>query len=312
MIAPARMRIAHVSDLHVLSPAGVEWRAILFNKRMTAWANLLLHRARVFRRDYLDAVLTAAARAADHLVVTGDITNLSLESEYEEAMRMLEAIARTVEVTVVPGNHDVYLPHVQREGRFSHHFRAFFGSDLPELALDVPAGRFPCVKLRGPAAIVGLSSAVPRPPFVSAGHLGRRQLGALARVLAHPEVACRTPVVLVHHGPMDSRFRLEQLRSGLTDARALRDALQSVGRGLLLFGHVHVRKRTRLPTATGNLEIVSAGAAAVDHSSDAVRAGYNLYELDPEGRIVSVEAWVLDPATMDVRRHDLPPGSAAA
>jgi 3',5'-cyclic AMP phosphodiesterase CpdA len=300
------MRIAHVSDLHVLSPTGVEWRSVVFNKRVTAYANLLLHRARVFRRDYLDAVLAAAARAADHVVVTGDVTNMSLESEYEEATRLLGTVAQRVEVTVVPGNHDIYLPRVQREGRFAHHFGAFFGSDLPELALDVAAGRFPCVKLRGPAAIIGLSSAVPRPPFVSGGHLGHEQLEALDRVLAHPEVARRTPVVLVHHDPMGSRFRLEELRSGLADARSLRDALRSLRSGLVLFGHVHVRTRTRLPTAAGALDVVSAGAAAVDHPSDAVRAGFNLYELDPEGRTISAEAWVVDPATRDLRRHELP------
>jgi hypothetical protein len=61
-----------------------------------------------------------------------------------------------------------------------------------------------------------------------------------------------------------------------------------------------------LATAAGQLEVVSASAAAVDHPSDAVRAGYNLYETDPEGRIVSLEAWVVDPATLDVRRHEMP------
>ena len=299
------MRIAHVSDLHVLSPLGVEWRKILFNKRITALANLLLVRARMFRRDYLDAVLAAAARNADHVVVTGDVTNMSLESEYKEAERMLQAVARTVEVTVIPGNHDVYLPHVRREGRFSRHFNSFFESDLPELAVDTPGGRFPCVRLRGPVAIIGLSSAVPRPPFVSSGHLGRQQLEALTRILVHPAVACRTPIVLVHHDPMDSRFRLEQLRSGLTDARALRDALRNVARGLVLFGHVHVRTRSELLTDAGVLEVVSAGAAAVDHSSDAVRAGYNLYDIDSDGRIVSQEAWVLDPATLDFAERSL-------
>jgi 3',5'-cyclic AMP phosphodiesterase CpdA len=295
------MRIAHVSDLHVLSPLGVEWRKILFNKRITALANLLLVRARMFRRDYLDAVLAAAARNADHVVVTGDVTNMSLESEYEEAGRMLQVVARSVEVTVVPGNHDVYLPHIRREGRFARHLSSFFTSDLPELAIDAPGGRFPCVRLRGPVAIIGLSSGVPRPPFVSSGHLGR-QLEALGRILVHPEVASRTPIVLVHHDPIDSRFRLEQLRGGLTDAHALRDALRNVARGLVLFGHVHVRKRTELVTAAGVLQVVSAGAAAVDHPNDAVRAGYNLYEIDRKGCVVSQEAWVLDPATRDVAR----------
>lgn len=287
------LKLSHVSDLHVLAPLGVELRRVLFDKRVTGYVNLVTRRARVYRRDYLLAVLEAAAKDADHLVVTGDLTNLSLEGEYEEACRLLGEVARTTEVTVVPGNHDIYLPAIHHEGRFPHHFAPFIESDLPSLALDVPAGRFPTVKLRGPAAIIGLSSAIPRPPFVSAGHLGRDQLDALARVLEHPEVARRTPVVLVHHSPFDSRFRLEQLRGGLVDAKALRSALEPLSRGLVLYGHLHVRQRTSITTSRGGLDAVSATAAALDHPDDGVRAGFNRYVIDDSG-VVSIEARVLD------------------
>ena len=223
------LRIAHVSDLHVLSSAGVEWRKILFNKRITGFANLVLHRGRVHRREYLLAVLAAAAASADHVVVTGDITNLALESEYEEARRLLDGVARSVEVTVVPGNHDIYLPPVQRERRFPHHFGTFLRSDLPEFALDLPAGPYPVVKLRGPAAIIALSSAVPRPPFIAAGFVGAAQLAALGRLLGHPEVARRTPVILIHHPPVDTRIRLAQLRDGLVDAASLPQCPRTAG-----------------------------------------------------------------------------------
>ena len=128
------LRIAHVSDPDVLSPAGVEWRKLLFNKRITGYANLVLRRGRVHRREFLLEVLVAAA-CADHVVVTGDITNLALESEYEEARRLLDDVAPSVEVTVVPGNHDIYLPSVNRQRRFPHHFDAFLHGDLPEFAL---------------------------------------------------------------------------------------------------------------------------------------------------------------------------------
>ena len=273
MTAP--VRIAHVSDLHVLAPGGVELRRLLFNKRLTGYANLLFKRGRAYRRDYLVAVLAAAADAADHVVVTGDITNLSLEGEYNEARRLLDGVARSAEVTVVPGNHDIYLPQVYRDRRFPHHFASYNSGDLPELELELLVGRFPFVKLRGPVALIGLSSAVPRPPFVSAGYLGRAQLQALARVLAHPEVSRRTPVILVHHDPFDSHSRIEQWQSGLLDARALRDTLGPIARGLLLFGHLHVRRRDRLVTPSGTLDVVCASGAALDHPSADVRAGFN-------------------------------------
>ena len=80
---------------------------------------------------------------------------------------LLDEAARRTEVTVVPGNHDIYLPSTHRDRRFPHHFDRFVRSDLPELARDLPAGRFPCVKLRGGVAIIapverGATTAVRR------------------------------------------------------------------------------------------------------------------------------------------------------
>lgn len=48
---------------------------------------------------------------------------------------------RGVEVTVVPGNHDVYLPSVHAERRFPTHFGAFVRSELRALARDLRDGR---------------------------------------------------------------------------------------------------------------------------------------------------------------------------
>ena len=299
-------RVAHVSDLHVLSRAGVEWRAILFNKRITGYANLALRRGRVHRRAYLQTVLEAASKDVDHCVVTGDIANLALESEYEEAQSLLDTLARSVEVTVVPGNHDIYLPRVFRERRFPRHFSQFLRSDVPELACDSPVGAYPCVKLRGPAAIIAVSSAVPRPPFVAAGYVGEEQLTALAAALAHPEVARRTPVILIHHPPVDGRCRLAQLRDGLVDGAAFRRALAPLTHGLALFGHLHVRVRCRLRTAAGTLDVVGASGAALDHTDSSIRAGFNRYEIDEDGAIGTIEAYVLDPSGRAFERTAIP------
>lgn len=300
------IRIAHVSDLHVLSRTAAEWRRIVFNKRVTGYANLLLHRGRVHRREYLLAVLSDAARQADHLVVTGDVTNLSLEHEYEEAAALLDEISRRTEVTVVPGNHDIYLPSTHRERRFPHHFDRFVRSDLPTLARDLPAGRFPCVKLRGGVAIIALSSAVPRPPFVAAGYLGHEQLEALDTVLDHPEVQRRMPIVLVHHPPVDTRSRLVRLRDGLVDAAALRSILGRLAHGLVLFGHLHVRVRCRLRTPAGMLDVIGASGAALDHPDSAIRAGFNLYEVGEDGGLASAEAYVIEPGTHVLPRTIIP------
>jgi 3',5'-cyclic AMP phosphodiesterase CpdA len=289
-------RIAHISDLHVLAPGGVEWRAMLFNKRITGYANLVRHRGRVYRRAYLEAVLQRVSREADHLVVTGDITNLALESEFADARSLLDEVSRRTDVTVVPGNHDIYLPSLLRRRRFPHHFGHFLRSDLPHLSLDLPAGRYPCVKLRGPVAIIALSSGVPRPPFVSSGSLGPEQLAAFEAALAHPEVTRRTSVILVHHPPVDPRSRLARRLDGLVDAAAFRRPLGGLARGLVLFGHLHRRVRYQLPTAAGALDVVGASGAALDHPDGSVRAGLNRYDIGADGTVERIEALVVDPA----------------
>jgi 3',5'-cyclic AMP phosphodiesterase CpdA len=299
------IRIAHVSDLHVLSHTAGHWRSIVFNKRVTGYANLLLRRGRMHRREYLLSVLAAAADQSDHLVVTGDITNLSLEHEYEQAYGLLSDVARRTEVTVVPGNHDIYLPSTHEGRRFAHHFGGFLRTDLPEFACDLQAGPFPCVKLRGEVAFIALSSAVPRPPFIAAGYVGRPQLEALEQVLAHPAVRRRTPILLIHHPPVDDRPRLVLLRDGLVDGAALRNVLATLAHGLVLFGHLHVRRRCTLQTPSGTLDVIAASGAALCHQDAAVRAGFNLYVVDDSGRLVSVEAQVVDPATGRFDRRPL-------
>ena len=244
--------------------------------------------------------------------MTGDVTFSAEPREFERVADLLRPFAEARKLTVVPGNHDVYLPSVHHERRFPHHFRDFLRSDLPDLALDLPAGPYPCVKLRGPAAIVALSSGVARPPFVASGYLGAEQRAALARVLAHPEVAGRVPVILVHHPPVDARNRLARLRDGLVDAAPLRSALAPLSRGLVLFGHLHVRVRCVLHTASGALDVVGASGAALDHPDPAVRAGFNLYELADDGRTVTMEAHVIDTPGLGLRPSAIPERSACA
>ncbi|MEO8878656.1 MAG: metallophosphoesterase, partial [Polyangiaceae bacterium] len=195
------MRIAHLSDLHVLALAGVSPHRF-FNKRLTGYANLRLKRKHIHRRGYVEAIAKEiTVSKIDHVVVTGDLTNLALEAEFEAARDLLEngLGLSPKDVSVVPGNHDLYTAGALRKRRFTEFFAEYIKSDLPDLAANTPLGAFPFVRLRGPCAIIGLTSAVPRLPFVASGNIGRAQLEAFGKIMEHPEVAKRTPVILIHH-----------------------------------------------------------------------------------------------------------------
>ncbi|HEY8086661.1 MAG TPA: metallophosphoesterase [Polyangiaceae bacterium] len=292
------MRIAHFSDLHVLSLEGIGPGRFL-NKRITGYANLRLKRGHVHRPAYVRAIAREIKRCAvEHVVVTGDLTNLALEPEFEAVRRMLEEELGLSprDVSIVPGNHDLYTRGALTTKRFAKYFHAYMDGDLPELGVDVGPGRFPFVRLRGPAAIIGLSSAVPRLPFFAAGRLGTAQLDALAKVLEHPEVRSRTPVVLVHHPAHNPLSRIATLLRGLDDAALLWTTVRDVPRGLLLHGHLHQRIQRPLATSRGHMQSVGATSASLEHEDAARMAGFNVYEIDAGGAVKRIEAHVFDPA----------------
>jgi hypothetical protein len=180
--------------------------------------------------------------------------------------------------------------------RFATYFADYLESDLPELAVDVGAGRFPFVKLRGPAAIIGLSSAVPRPPLVAAGRLGKKQVAALGDILRHPEVKKRTPVVLMHHPAHNPVSKVKTLLEGLHDAALLWTGVRDLTRGLVLHGHLHSRIQRALPTTAGKLYAIGATSASLHHEGAARMAGFNLYEIrESDGEIAAIEAHVYQP-----------------
>jgi 3',5'-cyclic AMP phosphodiesterase CpdA len=302
------MRIAHFSDLHLLALDGVPLRRFL-NKRLTGWANLRLKRGHVHRPSHVRAIAREiASRGVDHVVVTGDLTNLSLESEFALARDVLveDLGIDPGRVTVVPGNHDVYTRGARSSRRFGAFFAEWLESDLPDLAVDVGAGRFPVVKLRGAAAVVGLSTAVPRPPFVAAGEVGEAQLEALGRVLDHPEVKRRTLVLALHHPAVqDGWSRAKVHRDGLRDAPALLSLLMRVPRGLVLHGHLHQRVQRVLATRAGNLQQVGATSASLEDPRDDRNAAFNVYEVDGGG-VRRVESYLRDRSTGSFSHDSVP------
>ena len=291
------MRVAHFSDLHVLSLDGLS-RTRLLNKRFTGWVNLKLKREHKHRPGYVRAIAREITRAkVDHVVITGDLTNLALEAEFEATRRLLEDDLHLdpEDVTVVPGNHDLYTRGSLRTRRFTQFFDHYLRSDLPDLVVDSGLGRFPVVKLRGPIAFIGLTSAVPRPPLVASGRLGAEQLAALERVLDHPEVRRRTPVVALHHPIHNPPSRLKTLVEGLWDADQLVAALHRVDHALVLHGHLHGRMQRAVERVTGNILAVGATSASLHHADAHRMAGFNLYDLDESGLLANVEAHVFDP-----------------
>ncbi len=296
------MRVAHFSDLHLLDLEGaVPGR--LFNKRFTGWVNIRLRRGHKHKPEPVRiGARKLAELGVDHVVVTGDVSNLSLEREFDLARELFEVEMgfHPDQISVVPGNHDAYTRGAFRTQRFAKWFHDYTSSDLP-----ITDDRFPFVRLRGPLAIIGLSTAVPHPPFVAAGRIGDRQLERLGALLEHDEVKKRTVLLLQHHPPVHPGGRIKTLLEGLWDGRHELAMLDSLSRGLLLHGHWHVRKRVRLPTKRGEIEVIGATSASLLHEDERKMAGFNLYDFDRDGALVRVSTQRFSPSTQSFDHADL-------
>jgi 3',5'-cyclic AMP phosphodiesterase CpdA len=281
--------LAHLSDPH-LAPLPRPRIAELASKRLTGYVNWLRKRRAVHRSEVLAAITGDLARARpDHIAVTGDLVNIALPAEFEHARRWLEALGAPAEVSLVPGNHDAYVAGA--DGLGARHWAPYMADDAatvgaadscdrdrpspqPSPHLGESAETFPFLRIRGPVALIGVSTAVPTPPFMATGRLGTPQITRMTDLLA--DAAARFRVVLIHHPPHavpKAHFKR------LVDAAAFRDAIATAGAELVIHGHDHTRSLSWIDGPGGRVPVIGVPSASAAFGTDHDAAGYNLYRI---------------------------------
>ncbi len=282
--------LAQLSDLHMSCPPQL---SELLGKRGLGFINWQRKRKYIHRPEALDAVVRdLKALSPDHIAVTGDLVNLSLPAEYARSQTWLKALGCARDVTLVPGNHDVYVRGVEA-------MPARYWGDY--MRSDDGVARFPFVRRRGGVALIALSTGVPTGPFMATGRLGASQLSGFAEALQQTRDAFR--VVLIHHPPVSP---LRRYLRRLTDAADFRRVVAEHGANLILHGHDHRRAVVWLdgPGATKIPSVgVPSASALVAHGGENV-AGYNLYRIDPGGVRPSCELVGRERAA-DGKLHDV-------
>ena len=273
--------LAHLSDPH-LPPLPAARLRDLAGKRALGYLNWKRYRHKFHRREVLDALVSdMQAQAPDHIAVTGDLVNLALEAEFAPSRAWLENIGPPDRVTVLPGNHDAYVRAT--EHRFAQAWdRYLAGDDAPDRG-----GTFPSLRRRGPLALISLSSAVPTPPLMATGRLGRNQLEALERMLAGLSAEQAFRVLLVHH-PLRSDSRIKRL----TDAPQLLELLKQHGVELILHGHDHVHSTIWIDGPNGSIPVVGVPSASSVAHGHYPAAAYNLFSIERAGEGWRVEQTV--------------------
>ena len=254
----------------------------LLGKRATGYFNWWRNRVHLHVPWALAGIVAdIKAQGPDHIALTGDLINISLPVEFSHASDWLAALGGPHDVTVIPGNHDVYVATawLQSFGLWG----AYMAGDgqPPAASFDV----FPTLRRRGPVALVGLSSAVPKPPFFATGTLGEPQIARAERLLADlsGEGLCR--VVLIHHPPLTGEKHFKRL----TDTAAFQAMIRRVGCELILHGHNHRSEVARIAGPNGPVPVIGVTSASAAPDSKYGRARYHLIHIAREDN-----GWRLD------------------
>lgn len=264
-------RLAHISDPHLPPPYARLRPGDVLSKRLLsrfAWRRKHTRHS----KPVLDAITAdIGIHPVDHLAITGDLTNFSTPEEFAAARVWLGSLGDPANITVSPGNHDAL---VTVEGR------ADFSSWRPWIG-DPGSRDFPHVRVRGPIAIVNLSSAVPTRLHLAQGTLGARQIEYAEAALKNLGARGLYRVVLLHHPVSEG---VVSLRKSLTDRTDLRAALRRVGAELVLHGHAHEARLTAIPGPSADIPVIGVPSASTPVGlPDAQAARWNKIDILREG-----------------------------
>lgn len=288
--------LAHVSDWHATDPRGAGVTPLL-GKRFFGWLSWKIRRGQAHRPEILSALTEDLDRQGpDHIAVTGDLTHIGLPQEFTESARQLRDLAEPAQISLVPGNHDIYVPVAPAESW--DRWAPFMVSDGAPSTHAPGIAEFPTLRIRGDVAVVGVCSAVSTPWFQASGRIGPAQMARLESLLSELEERDLFRVVLIHHPPLDYD---RSSRRRLLDASRLREALSRVGAELVLHGHRHRTRIQRLPGPHGPIPVVGARSSTDVGEREEKRAQYHLYRIESR---TDVGAGQRRAVTMSVREWD--------
>lgn len=267
-------KFAHISDIH-LGPLPKLTLRELFSKRITGFVNWHRNRRKHLFVNTLDLLLSdLKTREPDQLMITGDLVNLATKIETRLAGEWLRSIGDPRDTTVVPGNHDAYVPGAHDKS--VNEWYPFIKSDDDPAEWPEDDHIFPTFRRRGPIAIIGCSTSNATLPFSASGYYGSRQARETVNLLKQARKEGLFRVVLIHHPPIHGAAASHKRMIGI---RRFGAAISTGGAELVLHGHTHLNTLYWLKGREKQVPVVGIASASQGPGGHKPRAAYNLFTL---------------------------------
>lgn len=265
--------LAHISDVH-LGPLPNLTFLELLSKRITGYVNWRRNRGKQLFGNTIERLLEEIVEARpSHLAITGDLVNLALDFEMDAAAQWLHAFHRPHDVSVVPGNHDAYVP-----GALDTAVRLW----KPWMSGDAPRDDghdFPYLRIRDNVALIGVSTATATPPFMASGFFGPNQARRVERLLKETGERGLFRVVMIHHPPIRGATSMHKRMIGI---RRFAATISSGGAELVIHGHTHLNTVYWLKGQHAPVPVVGIASASQGPGGHKPPAAYNLFTVAGE------------------------------
>jgi hypothetical protein len=264
-------RIAHLSDLHLIEndhrqrDAAGRFRLsfLSFFRKLDQQER----RARVRR-----ALAAYVASGAEHLIVTGDLTEDGTEPQFEVlAELLLDSGIDPREITLTAGNHDAYVEASAFERALDGPLRPFAATSRPGVASELDD-----------VIIVPISTVIRQAISRSAGAIPNEHLERVHRIAVACRGSRRAIAIAQHHQPFSYAVAPMNWVDGLQNHASAVELLQRHRALHVLHGHRH-RSSDRPVSADGPARVFGTSACVDDDSP------LRLYE-SCDGRLWPVHA----------------------
>lgn len=276
-------RIAHLSDVHILDAqarrSGARYRLMT---KFVGMGRSVDPRARA--KKLSRALAAAKASGAEHFVISGDLTEIGDQTEFEHFAELLyEAKIAPEHLTLVPGNHDAYTANGWK--------RALEGPLAPYAKSSASAHQGETGKVvdRGNVVLLPIDSSCFQTMARAGGEFTREAARMVERRVWDPAFEGKAIVLVMHHSPfVHHKTPLMQWIDGLRGCTHVMDLLARHPRLQILHGHLHrvvdriVGKVARSAERTGAHQSKARvfGAPAVCDDRDDGRPRVRLYHVE--------------------------------
>jgi 3',5'-cyclic AMP phosphodiesterase CpdA len=265
--------LAHLSDLHLLERDHHKRRGMPLRRlQFLSTGAPLDAEARLQRAA---AALQQARRlGADHVLLTGDLTEDGVDTQFEVLAEALDRSGWPTDcVTMVPGNHDGYVDGTAFARALEGPMRAYRETSAANALTILPG-----------AVIVPVSTMLEEQWFARSRGVVRDADVARVRRLASDAISRdRAVVVAQHHPPSRHPLLPVEWWDGTCNALAMRDLMLERTRVHVVHGHIH-RRTTKHFSGRAHAQVFSTASVRDQHDDGLCLRFYkaedgNLHEL---------------------------------